>query len=520
MCFTRRPGLCPDEIDDYQVSYEMNKIRLIANLQNTPIFWGYFGIIKKIMKKSSELFFRVVLIPIDYIMIVAGFATAFIVRHDQNKPLAYLVSGRSFLKVILPVLLVWIVIYAFAGLYKLNSTRSRLYELSRVAVASSAGVMLLIIMDFFRSSPLFPSKSIPVYGLVFAIIFVGLARVVIYTIQRLLFRYGVGVHNTLVVGRGPARINLARVIPEESPAYRVVKNLAIDSSLDISKLDRINKKYILDDIFIVEEEVPQGTISKLVNFCRQNQLQLHILPSLMELNDAPTRMGRLNNLPVLEIVPTPLDGWSRILKRFMDLILLIIIFIIALPLMLIIAVMIKLTDKGPIFYKHERLTRSGKKIKVIKFRTMKSKYCTGGEYGGKSTLEVLKTFNDPALVEEFERDMKVKNDPRLNVLGKFLRQTSLDELPQLFNILKNDISFVGPRPITEEELKRYGDESGLFLHIKPGLTGLWQVSGRNDIDYDSRVKLDIYYIENWNVGMDVAIILRTIPTLLLRRSGY
>jgi lipopolysaccharide/colanic/teichoic acid biosynthesis glycosyltransferase len=105
-------------------------------------------------------------------------------------------------------------------------------------------------------------------------------------------------------------------------------------------------------------------------------------------------------------------------------------------------------------------------------------------------------------------------------MGKFLRSTSIDELPQLINVLKNDLSFVGPRPIVQEELERYGDESGLFLHIKPGLTGLWQVSGRNDIDYDSRVKLDIYYIENWSIGMDMAIILRTIPALLFRKNGY
>ena len=151
---------------------------------------------------------------------------------------------------------------------------------------------------------------------------------------------------------------------------------------------------------------------------------------------------------------------------------------------------------------------------------MKLKYCAGGEYSGLSTLEMLKTFDNPALVEEFKRDQKVKNDPRLNKMGKFLRSTSIDELPQLINVLKNDLSFVGPRPIVQEELERYGDESGLFLHIKPGLTGLWQVSGRNDIDYDSRVKLDIYYIENWNIGMDIAIILRTVPALLFRKNGY
>ncbi len=188
--------------------------------------------------------------------------------------------------------------------------------------------------------------------------------------------------------------------------------------------------------------------------------------------------------------------------------------------MAIIAIFIKIFDNGPVFYVHKRITRSGKPLKILKFRSMKQVYCTGGKYAGKTDLEILKTFNNPALIEEFKRDQKVKNDPRVSSIGRFLRKTSLDELPQLFNVLVGQLSFVGPRPIVENELSRYGDESGIFLHIKPGLTGLWQVSGRNDIDYVSRVKLDIYYIENWSIGLDITILLRTIPVVLFGRSGY
>ncbi len=472
------------------------------------------------MKKRSELFFRVFLIPIDYCMIVFAFALAFLVRHEQSKPLAYLVSGKGFLRVILPVLLIWIVIYAFAGLYKLRATRSRLYETSRVVMASAVGVMLLIILDFFVTNPIFPSKAIPIYGFVFAVVLVSFARFLVYAMQHFLFRFQIGVHNTLVIGKGSSRINFAKILIKESPAYRVMENLAMHKELSLEHLESSNTKYSLDDIFLLQEDIQAGTVTKLVNFCRQHQIQLHIIPTVGELYDAPMRMSRINNLPILEVVSTPLDGWGRILKRLLDLLLASFTLLIVWPLMLAIAILLKLTDKGPVFYIHERITRSGNKIRLLKFRTMKLKYCAGGEYSGLSTLDMLKTFNEPALIEEFRRDQKVKNDPRLNRIGGFLRATSLDELPQLINVLKNDLSFVGPRPIVEEELERYGDESGLFLHIKPGLTGLWQVSGRNDIDYDSRVKLDIYYIENWNIGLDLAIILRTIPALLFRKSGY
>ena len=222
---------------------------------------------------------------------------------------------------------------------------------------------------------------------------------------------------------------------------------------------------------------------------------------------------------VLEVISTPLEGWSRVIKRLSDLVIVCISFVFTLPLMAIIAILIKLTDPGKVFYLHKRLTRSGKKINIIKFRTMKQDFCTGGKYSNKSDIEILGRFGDPKLVEEFKRTQKLKKDPRVSKIGNFLRKTSLDELPQLFNVLTGNLSLVGPRPIVQQELERYGDESGLFLHIKPGLTGLWQVSGRNDVSYDNRVKLDIYYIENWSIGLDLAILLRTIP-IVLRKTGY
>ena len=138
------------------------------------------------MNKRSELFFRAILVPVDYVMIVAAFAIAFLVRHEQSKPLAYYVSGQGFLRVILPVLALWIVIYAFAGLYELNATRSRLVEVSRIVMASAVGVMVLIILDFFITQPLFPSKAIPVYGFVFAVILVTAARTALYIFQHFL----------------------------------------------------------------------------------------------------------------------------------------------------------------------------------------------------------------------------------------------------------------------------------------------------------------------------------------------
>ncbi len=471
------------------------------------------------MKKRSELLFRVLLIPIDYLMIVGGFAMAYVIRNTQSKPLAYLISGRSFLRIIMPLILVWIIIYAISGLYDIKALKSRFAEISRVVTASALGVMVLIILDFFSIDPFFPSKSIPIYGFVFAVIFVVIARNILYYFQQYLYHFNIGVHNTLIIGRGSSRIQFQKNLIAESDLYNIVDNIIFKVDFDLSKLKRINSKYSIDDIFLLEDKLTKESINKLISFCRSSQIQLHIVPTVGDLYDATMHMIRIKDIPVLEVISTPLEGWGRIIKRLSDLVIVGLSLIFAIPIMLVVAILIKITDPGKVFYLHKRLTRSGKKLNIIKFRTMKQDFCTGGKYSNKSDIEILEQFGDPTLIEEFKRTQKLKNDPRVSKIGNFLRKSSLDELPQLFNVLMGNLSLVGPRPIVQQELERYGDESGLFLHIKPGITGLWQVSGRNDVSYENRVQLDIYYIENWSIGLDLAILLRTIPAIF-RKTGY
>lgn len=489
-----------------------------SQLGKIPLIRGVFWYTIR-MRKRSELFFELILVPIDYLMILCGFALAYIVRHEQAKPLAYAIAGRSYLQVLIPLIVLWIIIYALTGLYDLKAGRSRIVEVTRIAMASAMATMVLVILDYFMPDLIFPSKAIVIYGFVFAVALVILGRLLVYKIQQYLFQYNIGTHNVVIVGNGSERIDFQRTLLAQSAYYRVVSNVSFADEGQLHRLEQIYKRSHFDDLFILEDKLPKDSIAKLIHFARSNQLQLHILPTVGELYDAPLRMSRIKNIPVLEMVATPLDGWGRIIKRLVDLVLVLISMTIVLPIMLIVALLIKLTDKGSVFYKHSRMTRAGKPIYVYKFRTMKADYCTGGKYGGKSDIEVLKTFHDPKLIQEFEQNQKLKHDPRVSKVGAFLRKTSLDELPQLFNVLKGDLSLVGPRPIVSAELERYGDHSGLFLHIKPGLTGLWQVSGRSDVSYENRVKLDIYYIENWTLGLDLLILLKTIP-VFFKKGGY
>ena len=200
----------------------------------------------------------------------------------------------------------------------------------------------------------------------------------------------------------------------------------------------------------------------------------------------------------------------KFIKRTIDLFLGSIGLIIALPLFILSYILVKI-DGGPALFGHHRIGENGKIFKCYKFRTMVVD-------ADKKLNELLQ--KDELAKNEWEKEHKLKNDPRITRFGKFLRKTALDELPQIINVLKGEMSLVGPRPITESELEKYGDIAILYKKVKPGITGIWQVSGRNDISYEERVELDYWYTRNWTPWLDIVIIFKTIPALILRKGAY
>ena len=203
----------------------------------------------------------------------------------------------------------------------------------------------------------------------------------------------------------------------------------------------------------------------------------------------------------------------KLLKNIFDLLFSLIFLIAFLPLFLIISFLIKFSSRGPIFFQQKRIGKNNLPFKCIKFRTMYPE--------AKDILNNL-LMKDSSLKKEFEENHKLKNDPRITPIGKLLRKTSLDELPQFINVLRGEMSIIGPRPIVKEEKKKYGKYLKKVLLIKPGITGLWQVSGRNNLTYKRRVKLDLIYVENYNLLMDLRILLRTFGVILfpLDRGAY
>jgi Undecaprenyl-phosphate galactose phosphotransferase WbaP len=199
------------------------------------------------------------------------------------------------------------------------------------------------------------------------------------------------------------------------------------------------------------------------------------------------------------------------LKQFIDYSLTLLIAVLTMPVMLLCAILIKLTSKGPVIYKAHRLGVNGKTFFVYKFRTMK----TGSEKSFEQYLE-----DHPEAKKEWQENFKLKKDPRVTWFGKLLRRTSLDELPQLFNVFRGEMSLIGPRPIVESEKEYYGDKYEMIASVKPGITGLWQVSGRSELDYEERVELDCYYLMNWNIWLDIFILLKTVKEVLFCKGAY
>ncbi|MBW4061376.1 sugar transferase [Candidatus Saccharibacteria bacterium] len=485
------------------------------------------------MRKRSELLFSLISVPVDVAALMTAFVTAYVLRvRIDNKPVAHPISGHDFVMIALVVMPFWILIFALSGLYNQTSLRGRLEEFGKVVVAVSGGVMFLILVDFASSQPIFPSKLVPIYTYIFGLVFVLVGRVALRMLQRYLFRYGIGVHQALLVGSGELAQRIALDLHPVASGYHLVGTIdrargaakrmqgvtvydSLEQALAASAGDR------LDDIIQADSVLDQEEIIELVNYATNHQVSYRFVPNQFGLYATNSVLGTMAGIPVMEIRLTPLDGWGRIAKRVFDVIGATFGLLLLSPLLLVLAVIVKVSDhKGPILYGHRRLSRAGGEVFVLKFRSMKWAYSTGANRPYKTAEAAFIAMDRPDLAREFQANQKVAHDPRVTRLGNWLRRSSLDELPQLINVLRGDMSLVGPRPIMPDELERYGEYGASFLALKPGITGLWQISGRSDLGYDQRVKLDIYYIENWTLFLDIRILIKTVFTITSGRGAY
>ncbi len=468
------------------------------------------------MKSKSDVFLRIALMIGDGLMLILSFALAYFIRvHVDPRPYEFESQLLVFTKEItLLVPIMWVVLAAL-GLYKKSVflNRSWLPQIGRLMLAAVFSVAALIVYDYFTGTDLFPVRVVAVLSVVLAFLFLLLERGMTIFVAKQIFKKNYGTKRVIIVGNNKNTEYLADYIsamPESG--YRlagIVSNRRfIPKDLKTHQYSSLKDALAhsrADVIFQTDERATEYVYKQAV----KRHLLYYFVPSETALSSHFGELELVGNTPVVMVKITPLSGGWAVLKRAFDIVFAIIALIVAAIPMLIIWLVLKLTDfKAPAVYKSERLTQYNRKFSCLKFRSMKP------EYSGMTPEEAFIKMGRRELIKKYRKNGDyLKDDPRITRFGRFIRKTSLDELPQLFNILIGDISLIGPRALLPDELKDYGDRS-LLLSVKSGLTGFAQVSGRRDISFEERRALDIYYIMNWSMMLDMTIFFKTIASVV------
>lgn len=468
------------------------------------------------MKNNASLIYSIILVIGDFLAIIAAFAAAYIIRFrllEDGK--AATVGGDTFIFAILSILPVWLLIHAFIGLYRQEVYEKRFSELGRLLIGAFIGTMAVISYNFLTDSKLLPGRLVPLYALVLGFVLLAVFRTFARGFRHMLYRFGIGVSNILIIGDTPASESIANlagdtrntglrvlgVVGRQTPQYKYFSDFE-EANLKVTKTP-------LHGIIQTELYRDQDKNNAILRFAQTHHISYRFVPGNSDLFVGNITVELFTGLPVIAVHQTALIGWGRVVKRLFDLIVTATSMIVALPVMAVVAVLMLLFDpKGGVFFRQTRLTRFNREFIVYKFRTQYKKY------DGTTPEEAFAMMGKPELAQKYrENGDFLEKDPRITPVGKFLRATSLDELPQLFNVLKGDISLVGPRALVPHELNAY-EKKHSILSVKSGLTGLAQISGRRDISFEERRKIDVYYVQNWSFWLDLSILIRTIRTVL------
>lgn len=472
--------------------------------------------------KKSEFVFNTVSLPLDSIALLLSALTAFYFRLNQyliSKPVIYEMNLQEFLFMAVKVMPVVLLIFAFLGLYSQKGTRTILSELGKIVVGISLGLLIVILLFFFDQT-IFPSRFIilATWGLGF--LYVALGRLLLKSLQRFLFKKGYGLHKVVVVKgqNNPSEI-LEKFLNQQNFGYKVVKNFSYSENL-FDDLNRMHAQKEIDEIFQVDASLPEKANLALVEFARNKGLEFSFVPNLFEVQRSTIEIRSFQGLPIISLKNSPLDGWGRIAKRLFDIVTSLICLILTLPLFVIISIAIRLNSPGKAIYSAYRGGR-GRDFKFYKFRSMYSHLSVGADYGGseaeKVRQELWKKNDRGGSSGPF---LKIKDDPRVTSIGKFLRKSKLDELPQFFNVLKGDMSMVGPRAHVLDEVERYRSSYNRMFSIKPGIFGLSQIAQFSwpDLPFEEEIRLNTFYIENWSLWLDVKILTKSFWLLFFAKK--
>ncbi|MFH1551279.1 MAG: sugar transferase [bacterium] len=460
--------------------------------------------------KKSELIFTAALVPLDFLMLLwAGLASYFLRTSSwmtQHRPVLFhlnLPLGRYF-GLVFGASIFLLIIFALIGLYKIKISRSLLDDFLKILIGITAGFIVLVFYTFLRRE-WFDSRFLILAGWLMSVVFVFFGRFLISRFQRYLIRkHHFGAQKVLVIGQDRVSEKIINHIKEQfNSGYELVTNLTMPDTEEIKA--KVGNPGI-EEIILADPNWPKEKFLELVNFCEENHLVFKFVPNLFQTLTSNTSIDTLGDVPIVELKRTPLDGWGKINKRVIDLISSFFGIIILSPFLLLVAFIIKWNSAGPVFVRLKRVSQ-GKEFFLYKFRSM-----IDGAEDLKKHLLVYNERKDGPL-------FKIKNDPRITNVGQFIRKYRIDELPQLINVLKGDMSLIGPRPHEPNEIDCYEKHHKKVLAVKSGITGFAQARGSSDLPFEEEVKLDTYYVENWSLWMDLKIFLKTLVVLFKDRSA-
>lgn len=470
-------------------------------------------------EKYAVAILPVILVLADYLAVLTGEGIAYWLRKTVI-PLIYgdFVIPDFYFYIVVPA-----VFLLFLHFDQLHIRRMPFWNMTERLFKTSAYAMLSIIVMMYFGGVAGQISRVFVF-LVWGFSFTFLVAMR-YSVKKLLNYFGLLQIPIILVGAGKTAELLTRSFREDAGlGYKVVgiiedhpKDSPIGQQYPVlgtfASAEEIVQRSNVKNVIIAAPGLERETLLNLIYRMQPHVRTISFVPDLLGVPVGGMELETLfhEKLVLLRVKNNLARKYNRAVKYCFDALVSLALAILIIPIMAIIGICIYLDSPGPVIFSHYRMGKSGKLFPCYKFRTMVT-----------NSQQVLQQYlsDNPTACEEWERDFKLKDDPRITRVGRFLRKTSLDELPQLFNVLKGEMSMVGPRPIVQEEVERYGEYAQDYFLVRPGITGIWQVSGRNDIDYPERVKMDSWYVRNWSIWLDATLMLKTIKVVFDRKGAY
>ena len=432
------------------------------------------------------------------------------------------------------------------GLFKLRGEFSFSEDFIRVIKASTLSFLVLVLTAFlfrqgfaYRDGQLINldfsySRLVFVYDWILSAILFWLTLCIVRVIQIFYRTKERNLIPTIVVGAGEmSEVCITEMSEKPRLGYKLVGVVTARLNEDASQIRKLGvrklghfdnlpelvKRYGIEEVLITDTRIPARKMFEVLMECgRDHHIKYRVIPNLYDCLPGKTEIATIGTLPMVKLFEEPLRGPQRALKRSMDVAASLLLILLSWPFWLVLAILIKLESRGPIFLKQERVGMDGKLFLMLKFRSMRD------GMDDREHQELMRRMINGEDVNQGTDDAplygKVKDDPRLTKIGSWMRRFSFDELPQVINVLMGQMSIVGPRPPLQYEVRHYKDWHRTRFHVKPGITGLWQVSGRNRLPFEEMVRLDIFYIEHWSPLLDLKIMFKTLPVMLRGDNTY